>query len=209
MLIWAFFIWEFWKKAMTEYTKNYLFDLRDSLRAWFIEKGYGLEHPSYRAAREMLNAVLWHTGRASYLEYLIFRFTIKRYPEWAQERQEHFNKMLFSSDPVVDEYVKTVRERASYAIGSYIISKSFIVLSVSALAGVCFAIVGAMAETWRFLKINLGDFIAPIPRYAGALFMAIMAAAFPIKPSSRDSVNTLESWSLNARMVAERALNKA
>jgi hypothetical protein len=200
----SIFVWGIWQKALTEYTKNYLFDLRDDLRVWFLERGHGLDHPSYLATREMLNASLWHVSRASYLQYLIFRLTVKKYPIRIKEQPQILKERFFSPDPEINKYIESVRRRAAFAFGSYISLKSFTVLLLSAFFGFTTMIFGAMADAWKSLKPEINEFMSPAPKRLRLALFALMLFAFPVKSSTTLSRLTITDWSMNTKMVAEQ-----
>jgi len=201
-VLWFLFIWSLWERVLTEYTRNYLFDLRDELRAWFIEKGYGLEHPSYGATREMLNATIWHISKASYWEYLIFKIAAQKNPEWATENREIVNRKFFSGHREIDEYVHSVRSRSTFALGSYITLKSFIILFFSAVMGIFSLFDSVLTGAWKRIAPNFNDFISPVPSLLRTTFFYLFAFALPITAPGRGPESNMMAWSVSARTAA-------
>jgi len=209
-LLWALFVWSLWEKVLTECTKSYLFDLRDSLRTWFLENDeYGLEHPSYRATREMLNATLWHVSEASYWQYLVFKMAVKRHPEWAKERRQYVDQKFFSHDKKVNDFIQSMRKDAAFAFGSYITLKSFTILFVFAIPGLCCRIFGIMVDVWNRIKSSVNIIFPHAPRLAKAFVLCFMVIAFPVRSPCKTSENEIVAWSLDAKMAHDQAKSHA
>ena len=196
-LVALIFVWTFfWQKALTNYTKNVLFNYRDTLRSWFIAQGYGLEHPSYRTARNMINATLWHIEYASWAKYASFLFVARKFPEWDKEGRNSVELMFSTTDPKIAEHIFQLRKAMAIVFMTHIIMKSaiaiFFVLMFGAIKVVQLQGKKLLEGTWE--KVASSERVA-MPQSRLVLLVGFMITILlPVQFAP----SRVEAWSLKS-----------
>ena len=131
----AWIVWNFmWKKTILDTARDYLFDLRDSSRAWFIKEGYGIDNKSYNTLRMLINVYLRHLEKMSLLDFLLAPIdsNSEEYKKVAEELNAAFN----TGDKKVDNFMKCVRVEAFNAVSSFMVLRNFPALVIVSIAAV-------------------------------------------------------------------------
>lgn len=125
ILLLLFFWKHAWQKTLLDTSRDHLFDLRDELRLWFIEKGYGLEHPVYQELRNMINRYLLHTEKLTVSSFIAFCYFDAKGDEYDRDALKKFDTLLRTDDARLAEYISKVRKKASSYVVYHMTFKNF------------------------------------------------------------------------------------
>jgi hypothetical protein len=148
LLTWRFML----KKSVLDDHRDKLFDLRDSLRATFVTKGWGLESPIYGRLRNLINSYLRFTDHYSFWEFTALESGVKHSEELQVALKERVDKKFATSIPEQQEFVKQFRREAVSVMMSYmIVSSGPLVIATFLLIPVvaCFAIIKTICSIVR------------------------------------------------------------
>lgn len=114
-----------WLPSTLDTARDRLFDIRDKqVRAWFVERNMPLDHPIYKALRDLLNGMLKNTESLTLIHVgaLIAWQTSnpEREAKWRQEIDRRFE----TDDPELKTLIKEVREQATMVMLEYVVETS-------------------------------------------------------------------------------------
>jgi hypothetical protein len=121
-------VWGAWRRTMLDQARDRLFDTRDGLRAWFLENGYGIEHPLYRELRGLLNSYLRSTERLRFVGLLYFSAKIPK--EMMEEISRETDARYMTMDPKLAEYISEVRGHSGRIMQKYMLSTSTLFMGI-------------------------------------------------------------------------------
>lgn len=133
--------WKFiWQPTLLDTTRDQLFDLRDKAREWFLKNGYGLDNPTYRALRRLLNSHLRMTETVTFSRFLLFLHFESALKDIDEQLETRIEQEFSTPDRKIERYVQKVRNRAySIMVGQMIFRNYFLVFGFIIFA-LCFAI---------------------------------------------------------------------
>lgn len=143
----AWIVWNFmWKKTILDTARDYLFDLRDTSREWFIKEGYGVDNKSYNTLRMLINVYLRHLEKMSLLDFLLAPIdsNSQEYKKVAEELNAAFN----TGDKKVDYFMKCIRIEAFNAVSSFMVLRNFpacVIVSIAAVVKLIQTILQSLA----------------------------------------------------------------
>lgn len=141
------------KPSLLDATRDKLFDLRESMRAYFVGTKEGLDHPAYKDLRMLLNGHLRYTEDLSFVGFVLTIFSAVNHKEdfsaVRNKLDRKFNAHTESEE--TRRYIKEVRFAASAIMLDYMIKTS--------LLAWFFAILGTIVTFVQNLK-KLGKILA-------------------------------------------------
>lgn len=189
----VFFVWKhMWRRTLLDTTRDRLFDLRDGARVWFLENGYTLDQPTYRALRRMLNCHLRHTERATLLSFISYSVAKQIFHDYDALLDEKINAEFTTTDPQIAKYVSDVRSNASYILLNHMVKRNLFMT-------ICFYIVFALyfiKDFWEALYSNI-KFKKPINKQFRSVMVGAMIAFFSMTSQGQISNVRLEKYSLS------------
>ena len=148
------FTWNYvWRRTLLDTTRDYLFDIRDSARQWFLDQGYALDNPAYIALRDGLNCHLRHTESATLSGFLLFILT----------ERAHINNSTFIDNTIknlsaptnkIEIYVNTARLKATWIMLGYMIFRN-IFLTALFIAIFALCLLFTIIKTLLAMPFNL------------------------------------------------------
>lgn len=192
MCVWHFMICP----TLLDHYRDKLFDLRDEMRRFFIDRDISLDDDVYRSTRDLLNGYIRYMEDLTFLRFVAMQMFFKLYPESAKIVQIAHEQRFVGCHKEIKEKVAEVRHSAIFIILSYMFYSSIwltvlavFVTTVMAVRKAVFAMIGAykqrnMLTTPKFYKI--------VPALLTAL--AVLTTMVPAKliPSSWREQNIIE-----------------
>lgn len=204
-----------YKPAQLDTARDRLFDLRDiTLRNFFIENNYGLEHDSYRLLRKLINSHLRYTEKMSLLEIISTAVFMKSNTEVYNDIRNKIDVKFKTDDEIINEFSKEIRIKAFQIMLVFLVSTSAPMLFISLLVApfvvlreVCLSIfkvtsveckraflsVSAFKEEIKFiansiLSFNWERFFSLICKPISAALIMVMAQVTPAHARVNQSV---------------------
>lgn len=117
-----------WPYRMTalDSTRDRLFDLREEVRAHFIDSGAGLSHPIYIALRNLINGHIRHTESASLVRFLVLTHWVDSNRGTSEAIRDKIERRFKTDDAALKAYVKQVRARAFNIMFEYVVTVSLL-----------------------------------------------------------------------------------
>lgn len=116
-----------WQKTLLDCTRDNLFDLRNELRTWFINNGYGLEHTAYHELRNILNSHLRNTENATLISYISFIYVYTKHPEYRQEIDSNADNIFNTEDKKINFFIKSIRDKAFHVLMTQMILRNMFI----------------------------------------------------------------------------------
>lgn len=134
-------IWRFaLKKSILDHHRDQLFDLRDNLRAEFLENGWSIDSELYKRLRGLINGYLRFTERFSLIHVVLLERGIARNEVLREAQKRNIDAKFKAANPEQAAYVKELRRRALQIVMNYMIvgSGPFLLLTVALVPFVLF-----------------------------------------------------------------------
>lgn len=169
-------IWHFmWKKALLDYTRDRLFDLRDELKEKFINNGYGLESKYYCELRNTLNRYIHNTEAPSLVDCLIFSLR--------EKNKDSADKNLFDSrfiteDRELQHVIYYVRNKAALIFLSHMILRSMFATTLFVILVIFNLFIGLIKNMWLFFKGAISEHVF----FKKSVFASIVIACLTTLP---------------------------
>lgn len=147
------FSWSYmWRPTVLDSARDKLFDLRDrTVRAYFIERGLGLDHPVYLALRELLNGHLRYTESLSFFRFVSLAAWTAQHMEIDKARRLGIESKFKTDDPALLELVRKVREQSTMIMIEYMVESSVVALTMALIGWVAMDAVSLVKSAKRFL----------------------------------------------------------
>ncbi|ENO85548.1 MAG: hypothetical protein E6Q99_07555 [Elusimicrobia bacterium] len=130
MATWKFML----RPSMLDASRDRLFDLRESMRAHFIQSGHGLNAPAYHALRGLLNSHLRYTEEITFFGVLHQMVWLQGHQDTHRNLRADVDRQFAVSDPGLAAYIREVRAKSAVIVLDYAVKSS--------LAGLLLALVG-------------------------------------------------------------------
>lgn len=119
--------WHFvWRRTLLDTIRDDLFDLRDgTLREHFIHNGLSLDHPVYKALRDLVNGHLRHTESLSVYQIFYTLWWARRHHDVMAAVAENIEQRFRTDDPELATLVNQVRSDSTRIMVSYAVLSSF------------------------------------------------------------------------------------
>lgn len=120
--------WHFvWRRTLLDTIRDDLFDLRDgTLREHFIRNGLSLDHPVYKALRDLLNGHLRHTESLSVYQIFYTLWWARQHRNVMEAVGENIEQRFRTDDPELATLVNQVRSESTRIMVSYAVLSSFV-----------------------------------------------------------------------------------
>jgi hypothetical protein len=130
-LLLGYAVWRFiWRKTSLDTHRDQLFDLRDEVKAFFTDHGYGLDHPLYNELRALLNGHIRYTEHLTLRLFVAQTVAMSAHPEIAQSLKEKINARLRTDDTNLAEFIDTARKKSVVILTAHMVETSFVFLMV-------------------------------------------------------------------------------
>jgi hypothetical protein len=141
-------MWKYmFKRTILDDHRDRLFDLRDHLRAKFVQEGWSMNDPIYRRLRDLINGYLRFTESYSFHEFLVLERGVRHNPELQSHLKARMTADFETTTTGQAEFVAKFRHDAVGIMMSYMTVSSgplftvmlFLlpVIAVARLATVC------------------------------------------------------------------------
>jgi hypothetical protein len=185
-----------YQPSLLDQARDKIFDLRQDVRSHFIEKGYGLDHPIYKALRDLINGHLRYTRDASLIRFLYMVFFMQRNPVFARQYKTKMDKQFASKDKDLELFANNVRMMVFAFMLEYLVKKSLVLLVMLRLA-IAFAWLKRVATAAK--RAMVGEFTAGAFARAAALSGALLTLGSLFGVGSRTvAQEAMESCALRA-----------
>lgn len=169
MAAWKFVL----RKSFLDHVRDQLFDLRDELRAKFIENGWGLDSEAYKQARDLINAHLRLTENLSVWRIVYTQVAVNSNPDLLREIESRFGARFAKVPANQAKFVQDLRVRSLNTVMGFAVFNSFPLLVigtlllpfvlmeriVSALRRGVGVFLGATYQSFAHFEATLTDFI--------------------------------------------------
>lgn len=201
-MLWCAWAWRMWNKTALYDHRDQLFLLRDELRGFFIENGYGLDHPSYMNLRDLLNGHIRYIEEVSLTSFVANALAFSKHPEMFRETAMKTDLRFRSGDENIKNFTSYIRKSSSMVLVQYMVSTSTVLMFIVALTvpvllagGVIGSIKNAAAagaESWRCaLKV-----------YAKAAVVSALACFVPMRAAyAEPTITAMEEFSCSATVM--------
>lgn len=120
MAVWKFML----RKTILDHHRDKLFDLRDKLRATYVERGWDLDSPMYRKLRSLTNGYLRFTEDFAFVPFTILEHEVKGRPAVLQSLAQHLEREFSTKDKELAMFVEQYRAEARLVMTGYMICSS-------------------------------------------------------------------------------------
>lgn len=129
MAAWKFVL----RKSFLDHVRDELFDLRDELRAKFIENGWSLDSEAYKRARDLINAHLRLTDNLSVWRIVYTQVAVNNNPSLAKEIEARFEARFANVPRSQAKFVQDLRVRSLNTVMGFAVFNSFPLLVIGTL----------------------------------------------------------------------------
>lgn len=119
------------RKTILDYTRDKLFDLRDELRATFVEEQWDLGSPIYKRLRDLVNSHLRFTEDFSIWGITYLAATLKGEHELQASMQRRIAAEFCTSNKKQEAFIGEFRKRAMISVLQYAVYSSGFLLCIS------------------------------------------------------------------------------
>jgi hypothetical protein len=118
--VWHFMI----RKTILDHHRDRLFDLRDELRATFVQNGWDLNSPVYARLRLLTNGHLRSTEFYDFIPFRYLEYHVQQKPQLMAALRAEFEGQFDVDDPELQTFINQYRERALGIMLEYMISSA-------------------------------------------------------------------------------------
>lgn len=118
--VWHFMI----RKTILDHYRDKLFDLRDELRATFVQNGWDLENPVYAKLRLLTNGYLRSTEIYNFIPFQHLESQVQKQPHLMAGMRKELKGEFEVKDQELQNFVTEYRKRALGIMLEYMISSS-------------------------------------------------------------------------------------
>lgn len=173
-----------WQPTVLDSARDKLFDLRDhEVRGWFVKNGVSLDHPVYKALRDLLNGLLKETESMTFAHVIALLVWSSENKELEAERRREINRMFETDIPELKSLVKDVREKAAWVMLGYVVESSPFALTFAVIS-IPFQLISVV---WRSLKAALVNGRMVGPQFRTQLAVALFGIFAVLGIASRAS----------------------
>lgn len=116
------------RKTILDHHRDRLFDLRDELRAKFVENGWDLDSAIYKRLRNLMNGYLRFTEEFSIVPFVVLEARVQANSELCADLKATFDKEFHVSDTRLTAFVNDYRVQARSVMLGYMIYSSWPIL---------------------------------------------------------------------------------
>ena len=100
------FAWKCWRKSILDNSRDDMFDLRESVRAKFLEEGWGLDSTEYKNIRDLINCAIRYAEDRSLFEVIRVNKIISENETVSKHLSEFKKTILSSKNADIENYLK-------------------------------------------------------------------------------------------------------
>ncbi|HEX7633671.1 MAG TPA: hypothetical protein VF427_00145 [Noviherbaspirillum sp.] len=143
MAMWKFML----RKTILDHYRDQLFDLRDMLRATYVENGWDLASPMYQKLRTLVNGYLRFTEKFSVWQHTYLQWEVSQSKSLQASMKAEFEKDFQSANPTEQEFVRQFRTQALRVMINYMVVSSgpLLLISIVLTPFAAFAVVLGLA----------------------------------------------------------------
>lgn len=133
IIVFFFVIWPAWKRMVSDYMRDYLFDLRDELRKFCVDNNISLKNSTYQNSRELLNKQIRYIEDHTFISYFLFRKSYKNFlndPSNVKYINDKFDKLFETKNKKFAKMLNRTRENASNVLITHMIFTSPFLITV-------------------------------------------------------------------------------
>ena len=145
-----------WKRVFLDCQRDRLIDLRDSVRAYFLHNGYGLNHPQYKNLCDLLNAHLRFVENCTFFSVLILRYLFKKNKKAFEYQFKSVEKLFKTDDRKVAEYILETRDTGVRIVSEYAVFSSMLFCFFLVVLGMGIGIFKLGKRFGRSASVNIG-----------------------------------------------------
>jgi len=124
------------RKSILDHHRDRLFDLRDSVREYFVRRSVPLSSPIYMELRDLINAHLRFIDDMNLTSVFVYSSEVDRNPELGAYLKEQIDKRFSTRDENLIELVESTRCQAVLILTQYMVQSSLILMAVVAARGI-------------------------------------------------------------------------
>lgn len=170
-----------WRPTALDCARDRLFDLRESVRAEFVEREWGLDHPMYKTLRDLINGHLRYTERVHFFGLVAFHVKLASHPDLRASLKASVERRLACDDAKLAEFCNDVRERAAVIMLVYVIETSAAALTLAAIGM-------AILTTRKLGRIPSLNTLSPRRLFRTAVLSSALMASLQPANASQDEV---------------------
>jgi hypothetical protein len=137
-----------WRKTALDMHRDELFDLRDEIKAYFLEKNLGTEHPLYEPLRGLINAHIRYTEKLTFRLFIAESIVISTHPERLKKLKAEVDARFATHDQELKAFIKQTRTKSIAILNAHMVESSFVFLLMMPFI---FIVVG-MIKLFLFFK---------------------------------------------------------
>lgn len=125
-LLVGYAMWRYmWRKTALDKYRDQLFDLRDEVKEFFIERKYGVDHHFYSELRGLINGHIRYTERLTLRLFIAQTAAMSAHPEFARTLKEQADNRFATEDVELAKFIKDVRTRSVAILTGHMAETSF------------------------------------------------------------------------------------
>jgi hypothetical protein len=154
------------RKTALDHFRDELFDLREKVRGYYLEKGHGLEHKTYAELRALLNSQIRFLDSVSFTRLIICEIEMDQNKELRESIREDLEKRFKTESEELAAFIKQVRNEAYHHTTGYVLHAS-IVASLTVYALLPVLLVCAIAHhSFKVSKKMIDEAVMKVPQKA-------------------------------------------
>lgn len=115
-----------WKNTFLDHYRDQLFDLREDVRAFFLQNDLGLQHPIYKKLRNLLNQHIRFLEDVTFLRVVSRARLLVKNKKLREHLIHRVEKTFSSDDPELNKYSEKVRCEAIDILALYIVQSNML-----------------------------------------------------------------------------------
>ncbi len=132
-LILLIVVWNYMlRPSILDHYRDQLFDLRESVRDYFIHRSIALDDPIYVKLREILNHHIRFTKQMSLFEIAYFSYKLEKNKSLRDEVKGSIDGMFTTDDDDLREFIANTRVEAQRILITYLVFSSATLLFIFA-----------------------------------------------------------------------------
>jgi len=148
-----------WKKmlrpSLLDRCRDQLFDLRDEVRSYFVDRSISLDTPIYHELRDLLNFHLRFTENMTLSTVIAFSAMLRADNDLNEKLEKEIARKFMTDDPALRKFVEDVRGRAVATLMSYMIFSSAFWLPTAVLLGIAYTCYFVARRLYARASLNL------------------------------------------------------
>lgn len=119
------FAWKCLRKSMLDTSRDYLFDLREDVRANFIKNSWGLDSIEYKRMRDLINCAIRYAEEKTLFRVIRTNRIISKNKVVSKSLKKWEKEVLSSSNPEIESYLKETFELVTIEVYFHLLISTF------------------------------------------------------------------------------------